>query len=44
MVWVYALVFFMIASAVKIGIYRLLEYKSLRHEHHLLRIEGHVST
>ena len=43
MVWAYALVFFMIASAVKIGTYRLLEYKTLHHEHHLVRIEGRLS-
>ncbi|MGB0085133.1 MAG: HAD-IC family P-type ATPase [Rhodomicrobiaceae bacterium] len=43
MVWGYALAFFIIASVVKIGTYRLLEYRALRHEHHLARIEGHAA-
>jgi H+-transporting ATPase len=43
MVWAYALVFFILASAVKIGTYRLLEYRALHHERHLARIESHVA-
>ncbi len=43
MVWAYALVFFILASAVKIGAYRLLEYRALHHDRHLARIEGHVA-
>jgi hypothetical protein len=33
----------MIASVVKIGTYRLLEYRALHHVRHLARIEGHVA-
>ena len=44
MVWAYALVSFMVASAIKIGTYRLLEHRSVRDVRHLARIERHVAT
>ncbi len=43
MVWGYTLVSFFVASAIKIGTYRLLHYKTLKHDRHLARIEGHVA-
>ncbi len=43
MVWAYALVSFMVASAIKIGTYRLLEYRLARDTRHLARIERHVA-
>ena len=43
MVWAYALVSFMVASAIKIGTYRLLEHRSARDTRHLARIERHVA-
>ena len=43
MVWAYALVSFMVASAIKIGTYRLLEHRSVRDVRHLARIERHVA-
>jgi H+-transporting ATPase len=42
-VWAYALVFFCVASAVKIAVYRLLEHRALRQAWHLSRIEAHVA-
>jgi len=42
-VWGYALMFFMVASAIKIGTYRLLEHRTAHEARHLARIEGHVS-
>ena len=42
-VWGYALMFFMVASAIKIGTYRLLEHHTAYQARHLARIEGHVS-
>ncbi|MGC2354483.1 MAG: hypothetical protein WA491_00325, partial [Candidatus Acidiferrum sp.] len=35
MVWAYALVSFVVASAIKIGTYRLLEHRSVRDVRHL---------
>ncbi len=43
MVWAYALVSFVVASAIKIGTYRLLEHRSVRDVRHLARIERHVA-
>ena len=43
MVWGYTLVSFFVASAVKIGVYRLLDYRALKHDRHLARIEGRVA-
>jgi hypothetical protein len=43
MVWGYTLVSFFVASAIKIGTYRLLDYRALKHDRHLARIEGHVA-
>ena len=43
MVWGYTLVSFFVASAIKIGSYRLLDYRALKHDRHLARIEGHVA-
>jgi H+-transporting ATPase len=44
MVWAYTLVSFMVASAVKIGTYRLLEHRAEHQARHLTRVESHVST
>jgi H+-transporting ATPase len=41
-VWGYPLVSFFVASALKIGTYRLLDHRSARHTAHLARIEAHV--
>ncbi|MEZ5785746.1 MAG: plasma-membrane proton-efflux P-type ATPase [Xanthobacteraceae bacterium] len=41
LVWAYTLVSFMVASAVKIGTYWLLEHKTTWQARHLARIEGH---
>ncbi len=43
MVWGYALLSFIIASAIKIGAYRLLDHRGARQARHLRRVEGHVS-
>ena len=43
MVWGYTLVSFFVASAVKIGVYRLLDCRALKHDRHLARIEGRVA-
>jgi H+-transporting ATPase len=43
MVWGYAIVAFVIASALKIGTYRLLEHRVVRQARHLVRIERHVA-
>ena len=43
MVWGYTLVSFFVASAIKIGTYRLLEHRAARQSRHLARIEGHVA-
>ncbi len=42
MVWAYALVLFGVASAIKIGTYRLLEYRTRHQVRHLDRIEGRM--
>ncbi len=42
-VWAYALVSFMLASAVKMGTYRLLDHRSGGHMRYPARIEGHVA-
>jgi H+-transporting ATPase len=43
LVWAYTLVSFMIASAVKIGTYWLLEHKAMEQARHLRRIEGRAA-
>lgn len=43
MVWGYALVFFLLASLIKISIYRLLDHRSQRQSRHLNRIEMHAA-
>ncbi|HUC61148.1 MAG TPA: plasma-membrane proton-efflux P-type ATPase [Alphaproteobacteria bacterium] len=43
MVWGYALVSFFVASAIKIGVYRLIDHRAARQTRHLARIEGHVA-
>jgi H+-transporting ATPase len=43
MVWGYTIASFFVASGVKIGTYRLLDHKALRHDQHLARIEGHAA-
>ncbi|WP_257251557.1 plasma-membrane proton-efflux P-type ATPase [Burkholderia cepacia] len=40
MVWGYTLVSFAVASAIKIGVYRLLEHRPARQSRHLDRVEG----
>jgi H+-transporting ATPase len=44
LVWGYALVSFAIASAIKIGVYRLLDRRAMREAHDLLRIEGRIAS
>jgi H+-transporting ATPase len=43
MVWGYTLVSFFIASALKVGTYRLLEHRTAHHARHLNRIESHIA-
>lgn len=43
LVWAYALASFLIAGVLKVGLYRLLEYRSARQSRHLARIEHHVA-
>jgi H+-transporting ATPase len=43
MVWGYTLVSFLVASAIKIGVYRLLDHRAAHQSRHLLRVEGHVA-
>ena len=40
MVWGYATISFAVASAIKVGVYRLLEHRPARQSRHLARIEG----
>ena len=42
MVWGYTLVSFGLASAIKIGAYRLLDYRAAHQARHLLRVEGRL--
>ena len=42
MVWGYAIVSFLIASAIKIGGYRLLDHRAARQARHLRRVEGQI--
>jgi H+-transporting ATPase len=42
-VWGYALVAFLIASAIKVETYRLLEHRADRQARHLARVEHHVA-
>jgi len=44
MVWGYALVAFLIASAIKVGTYRLLEHRINRQARHLQYVEGRVAS
>jgi len=43
MVWGYAIVSFLIASAIKVGTYQLLEHRVGRQKRHLARVESHVA-
>lgn len=43
MVWAYTLVSFMVASAIKIGTYRLMEHRTEHQTRHLTRVETHVA-
>ncbi len=43
MVWGYALISFLVASAIKIGTYRLMEHRAIYQTRYLARIEGHVA-
>jgi H+-transporting ATPase len=43
LVWGYAIVSFLIASAIKVGTYRLIEHRAARQARHLALIEGPVS-
>jgi H+-transporting ATPase len=43
LVWAYALVFFGLASAVKLAVYRLLDHRAARQARHLSQIEGRVA-
>jgi len=42
-VWAYALLFFGLASAVKIAVYRLLDHRAHNQSRHLARIEAHAA-
>ena len=44
MVWAYTLISFCLASAVKIGVYRLLDNRAAYQARHLERVEAHVAT
>jgi H+-transporting ATPase len=44
MVWGYTLVSFMIASGIKIGVYRMIEHRHPRQSRHLSRVEGWVAS
>ena len=43
MVWAYALISFFVASAVKVGTYRLLEHRAARQARHLARVERPIA-
>jgi H+-transporting ATPase len=43
MVWAYTIVSFCVASAIKIGVYRLLDHRAANQARHLRRIEGSVA-
>ena len=43
MVWGYALISFAVASAVKIGAYRLLDRHAIHQTRHVLRVEGRIA-
>ena len=43
LVWGYAIVSFLIASAIKVGIYRQMEHRAARQARYLARIEGPLS-
>ena len=42
-VWGYAIVFFVLASMIKIGTYVLLDHRAVRQARHLHRVENHVT-
>ena len=44
LIWGYTLVSFFVASAIKIGVYRLLDHRAARQARHLHRIEASVAT
>ena len=44
MVWGYTIVSFLIANAVKIGGYRLLDYRAVRQTRHLRLVEGRIAS
>jgi len=43
MVWAYALATFLVASAIKVGVYRLLEHRAAYQVRHLQRIEADIT-
>jgi H+-transporting ATPase len=43
MVWGYTIVSFFVASAIKIGAYRLLDHRAARQARHLRRVEGRIA-
>jgi H+-transporting ATPase len=43
MVWGYTLVSFLVASMIKIGTYRLLDYRAAHNARHIRRVEAHVA-
>ena len=43
MVWAYTIVSFFVASAIKIGVYRLLDHSAARQSRHLKRVESWLS-
>ena len=43
MVWGYTLVSFFVASIIKIGTYRLLDYRAAHNARHIRRVEAHVA-
>jgi H+-transporting ATPase len=43
MVWGYTLVSFLVASAIKIGVYRLLDERAARQARYLSRVEGRIA-
>ena len=43
MVWTYTLVSFFVASIIKIGTYRLSDYRAAHNARHIRRVEAHVA-
>ncbi len=44
LVWGYTLVSFGVASAIKVGAYRMLDHRAAHQAHHLQRVEGRIAT